>query len=802
MYMERIVIYTYVSNGRKPVDVRNPYKNVDFFVLSKDVITRNINGWTPLNCSRYIDANGEENFKDVIFNNPFLYFKNYDYAIYVDPSTVFTHSPLNGLRSFKESRNNVLRKPNVTYFRNGEYNCIKYEENVQEENVQEEINIEEMFGYYDENDNFIEDKEYINCMEKIVLYTYSKYGDLPVRIKNKYKNVDVVLISKALTVGELNGWKVLNCKDAIEKKGKDGFEKILYERPFEIFKEYKYAVFVQPNLKYQRSPLSYLKTFIDKKLNVLRKDNIICFKNNNYKPKQLYEKSVNRTNVKDNDVAIYVAASKSDKKTNIVNNSSIRRYSWVNEGKELDSDYWCELAVIYDIWKRSKAKIVGLEHYRRFFVEPGWDGHSNDYKILEKDKIVSALNKYDVILPRQYVPQSRISVGDNYTKKLATKSLLPTINAFFNFMKSYNPDIYNYMNKSFKETGFYACNMMICKKEIFDKYCEFLFGAINEFKKTLKSDNNLKRIYGYLSEWIMGYWFEFNNYKILSTYKLVYKKDMTKVENSDWNAKTEKEKNEMFVACEKYKRSNELIKLQEVELDLMKKFDEVCKKHNINYFLIGGTLLGAARHKGFIPWDDDMDVAMLAKDYYKLLEVAKDEFNGKYFFQTEYSDPGALRYHAQLRNSETTGILKTDYMCRKKFNQGIFIDIFPFYTLPDDLKKRKEVFNYITPLLRNKNHANFVKYDNYLRNLNCNGHYCCPLWSPIVFKEITPIADVVKTIPYKFEDLMLPIPHNYNNVLVIKYGRNWRTPIKGKSIHGGLIVDTNKSYIEYIRKFN
>ena len=73
-----------------------------------------------------------------------------------------------------------------------------------------------------------------------------------------------------------------------------------------------------------------------------------------------------------------------------------------------------------------------------------------------------------------------------------------------------------------------------------------------------------------------------------------------------------------------------LRKVQLVQLEIAKEIDRICKKNNIKYFLIGGSLLGAIRHQGFIPWDDDLDVGMLRDDYEKFLKVAGDELQEKY----------------------------------------------------------------------------------------------------------------------------------------------------------------------------
>ena len=111
-----------------------------------------------------------------------------------------------------------------------------------------------------------------------------------------------------------------------------------------------------------------------------------------------------------------------------------------------------------------------------------------------------------------------------------------------------------------------------------------------------------------------------------------------------------------------------------VELDLLAEFDRVCKRLSLKYTIAYGTLLGAVRHKGFIPWNNDVDVLMLRKDY-EILCAHADEFKHPYFLQNEEFDPGSGRGHGQLRNSSTTGILKSDMLngeARYSFNQGIF----------------------------------------------------------------------------------------------------------------------------------
>lgn len=118
-----------------------------------------------------------------------------------------------------------------------------------------------------------------------------------------------------------------------------------------------------------------------------------------------------------------------------------------------------------------------------------------------------------------------------------------------------------------------------------------------------------------------------------------------------------------------------------VQMDMLLELDRVCTKHGIRYFADSGTLIGAIRHGGYIPWDDDIDIVMFREDYDKLCRVAADEFQPPLFFQNTYTDKEYIRGHAQLRNSATTGCILADL--KKDFNRGVFVDIFPLDNIPD-----------------------------------------------------------------------------------------------------------------------
>lgn len=121
-------------------------------------------------------------------------------------------------------------------------------------------------------------------------------------------------------------------------------------------------------------------------------------------------------------------------------------------------------------------------------------------------------------------------------------------------------------------------------------------------------------------------------------------------------------------------------KLWAVELGCYYEFQRICEKYNLRYFASGGTLLGAIRHHGFIPWDDDMDVAMYYDDYCVFCRVAPNEVRPPYFFQNYLTEPGFGPGMSRIRNSNSTAVtafestIKTD-----RYNCGVFLDIFPIF---------------------------------------------------------------------------------------------------------------------------
>jgi lipopolysaccharide cholinephosphotransferase len=126
---------------------------------------------------------------------------------------------------------------------------------------------------------------------------------------------------------------------------------------------------------------------------------------------------------------------------------------------------------------------------------------------------------------------------------------------------------------------------------------------------------------------------------------------------------------------------NDLRSIQLVQLDILKIFDAICKKNNLIYWLEGGTLLGAVRHGGFIPWDDDLDVAMPIDDYQKFIKIAVQELPDTLFLQTKDTDPAFSSFYAKLRDNNSLYVdygINVDSPCHK----GIYIDIFYYNYYP------------------------------------------------------------------------------------------------------------------------
>jgi len=127
---------------------------------------------------------------------------------------------------------------------------------------------------------------------------------------------------------------------------------------------------------------------------------------------------------------------------------------------------------------------------------------------------------------------------------------------------------------------------------------------------------------------------------------------------------------------------------QKVMLEIAVEIDRICKKYDIKYVLDAGSALGAVRHGGFIPWDDDLDIAMLREDYDKFLTVCEREFDGMFFFQNNFTDPEYQYDFAKVRKNGT--IFEESVQKNYNIHKGVFVDVFPI----DNVKVNSYKFQY------------------------------------------------------------------------------------------------------------
>ena len=131
-----------------------------------------------------------------------------------------------------------------------------------------------------------------------------------------------------------------------------------------------------------------------------------------------------------------------------------------------------------------------------------------------------------------------------------------------------------------------------------------------------------------------------------------------------------------------------LQKVQKVQLEMAKEIKRVCDENQISYFLYRGTFLGAVRHKGVIPWDDDMDFGMLREDYDKFCRIAPEKLGEDYFFQTWHSDEN---YALPLGKVRKRGTLFVEAKSAVLQENGIYVDIYPLDFAPVGEQEQKKL---------------------------------------------------------------------------------------------------------------
>ena len=261
-------------------------------------------------------------------------------------------------------------------------------------------------------------------------------------------------------------------------------------------------------------------------------------------------------------------------------------------------------------------------------------------------------------------------------------------------------------------------------------------------------------------------------------------------------------------------QTKELWRIQLEMCDVLLAF---CKENQLRIWACFGTLLGAVRHKGFIPWDDDVDFVMTREDYDRLMSIIKtsNPLQEPYVFDDK--DMSVLR----LRRNDTT-MVNLAHRWGKGFNNGVWIDIFPLEVAPDEIEPYVAEYTQLKRKLRAYQNAtcrafiscnSFRKFfmhtllsclfifirnekfrkhiEDHLRN-DSNRFSGKTVWPYLCWCQVKTIEKVPRyetswfseTVMLPFEDRQLPCPKEYERVLETQYG-DWRTPVRGGSLHEG-----------------
>lgn len=259
-----------------------------------------------------------------------------------------------------------------------------------------------------------------------------------------------------------------------------------------------------------------------------------------------------------------------------------------------------------------------------------------------------------------------------------------------------------------------------------------------------------------------------------------------------------------------------------VELDILERFMEVCRKYNLQYFADSGTLLGAVRHNGFIPWDDDIDLAMPRKDFNRFRKIAKEEFSTPCFVQHGFNERGYFGGHIHIRNSNTTAILKTNWP-HIRYNQGIFIDVFPLDgVIENKILHKIQDFNkklflsllwlkfYRKTVSLNLKHILLLPFTILPQNfLFALYEFNARFGNILPHKNIDVVAyyglGAVRNkewykeyIEHDFAGTKLRVPKEYDKIMASQYGSDYMTPKQVPTDHGETFFDTKNSYKDYL----
>ncbi len=271
-----------------------------------------------------------------------------------------------------------------------------------------------------------------------------------------------------------------------------------------------------------------------------------------------------------------------------------------------------------------------------------------------------------------------------------------------------------------------------------------------------------------------------------------------------------------------------MLEIQEKILEILEWYHKFCISNQLCYYIIGGTMLGAVRHKGFIPWDDDADVGMPRDDYNRFIELMKNQ-KGRYVLDSPWSENKDYLYaYSKLYDSSTTLIEKTG----KKLIRGVFLDVFPLDGVGRSVKEADRIFKksrlFVSfhtaricainnnrsglknlliriikaiPCINEKKESR--KIDQFCSKVNWNESvFVGNITSTMRRNYVTEKSFYGSPTLYIFEGIEVYGLEKYDEYLTCLYG-NWRQlPPEDKrvSLHNRVFLDLKRSYFEYEEK--
>jgi lipopolysaccharide cholinephosphotransferase len=255
----------------------------------------------------------------------------------------------------------------------------------------------------------------------------------------------------------------------------------------------------------------------------------------------------------------------------------------------------------------------------------------------------------------------------------------------------------------------------------------------------------------------------------------------------------------------------QLLELQRKECSILEEIDAFCRKHEIEYFIIGGTALGAVRHGGFIPWDDDIDIGMTRENYERFLQFSSDAIGEKYVIASRKYEKNCPFPYPKVRLKGTEFWNFAHYGI-KNISTGVYVDVFPFDKIPEDKALYEQQFNNVQKLsklyalkkqkniglppktakehikqlvmlilwyvwklipdkiLLDKLNSEMTKY-----NITDSKEYCC-LFFPKMYTEYGREETLFPVKDYKFENITVKGPNDMDTYLKSHYGNYMELP--------------------------